>query len=435
MEYLCANPDLQEKFLSEKYDLYLHYLLSGHKEKRPTRNQYHTVLSSLPSSFDMNTYRFMNPDIKGLSCVTTHFMKHGYGEGRFWNIGMSYEILNKFLIEQEIFFDDDAIVMVNHHSSRTGAPFFLQDLANWLVDQGKKVVWLDIHPSDCFQLNPSIQKIYYFNNSNILKDILEANDPKLIYSNSTTRLVLDNAMFKNYLDRTIVHFHETYYDLYRCFNHDRAKLMRFIGQAKSTFFVADKILENFQLPKEIKKKCKVVPEFINPTRIENILKTSKRNIKNKRIKIGMCGTVCYRKNPRLFTSLAKANPKYDFIWIGGDFPHTEANLSCVPVTKDPYKQLEKLDYFMLTSSRDPCPVVVLESLLMNHKIILLEGNIRYEHPIEKLENVILIKDHKLNEKTIVQKFSSLELDNEFNKTNKNQDYIISNFSKPKIGDL
>mgnify|MGYP006452721209 FL=1 len=72
---------------------------------------------------------------------------------------------------------------------------------------------------------------------------------------------------------------------------------------------------------------------------------------------------------------------------------------------------------------------------MNHKIILLEGNIRYEHPIEELENVILIKDHKLNEKTIVQKFTGLELDNEFNKTNKNQNYIISNFSEPQIGDL
>jgi hypothetical protein len=409
--------------------------MMGQKENRPVKNLYHTELSSLPSSFDPDIYTFINPEIKKMKSPSDHFMKHGYGEGRLWDVGMSYQELNKFLVEQDIFFDDDAIVLVNHHTSRTGAPFYLQDLANWLVDQGEKVVWVDIFPSDCFKLHKSIQKIYYFGNTNILKDILDANEPRLIYSNSMTRITKDYKVFEKYLGRTILHLHETYNDLYRCFDLNRKEIITLISQFKSTYFVADKIMQNFNLPPEIKKKCKLVPEFIHPARQAKILKTRKRTRKNKRIKIGMCGTVCGRKNPRLFALLARDNPEYDFIWIGGEFPHNETNLSCLPVTKNPYKELEKLDYFILTSTRDPCPVVVLESLLMNHKIILLEGNIRYEHPIEELENVILIKDHKLNEKTIVQKFTSLKLDNEFNKTNKNQDYIISNFSKPQIGDL
>lgn len=409
--------------------------MSGHKENRPTKNQYHTVLSFLPSNFDADTYTFVNPEIKHLNCAIAHFMRHGYGEGRLWDIGMSYDTLNKFLVEQEIFFDDDAIVLINHHTSRTGAPFFLQDLANWLVDQGKKVVWLDIHPSDCFQLNPVIQKIYYFNNSNILKDILDANDPMLIYSNSTTRLIINHDMFEQYLDRTIVHLHETYYDLYRCFGEDKVALMRFIGQSKATFFVADKILQNFDLPSDIKKKCKVVPEFIHPTRIEKILETSKRTTKNKRVQIGMCGTVCYRKNPSLLAYLAEQNPQYDFVWIGGEIEHDIDNLSCIPSTDNPWYHLEQLDYFILTSTRDPCPIVVLESLLLDHKIILLEGNIRYEHPAEELENVLVIKDHNLDYRIISDKFSQLKLDTEFNQTHKNRDYILENFTQPKVGEI
>ena len=89
----------------------------------------------------------------------------------------------------------------------------------------------------------------------------------------------------------------------------------------------------------------------------------------------------------------------------------------------------------MTSTRDPCPIVVLESLLLDHKLILLEGNIRYEHPAEDLENVLVIKDHYLDNRIIAEKFSQLKLDTEFNKTHKNRDYILDNFSKPDIGEI
>lgn len=435
--YLSANPDLEESLLFDRDSLELHYLLQGHEEGRITENIYHTTLDSLPFNFDRETYCFLNPDIiyNGSLTPEIHFKKFGYGEGRVWDIGMTYEELNQTLVEQDVFFDDDTIVLVNHNTSRTGAPFYLQDLANWLVDQGEKVVWLDIFPSDCFKLHKSIQKIYYFGSTNVLKDILDANNPRLIYSNSMTRMLIDWKVFQDYLSRTVIHLHETYPDVYRCFRSDRNQILNIISQSKATYFVAEKIMKNFNLPEEIATKCKLVPEFIHPERQAKILKTKKRKRKNKRVKIGMCGTVCSRKNPRLFALIAENNPDYDFIWIGGKFDHNIKNLSCIPVTQDPYKHLEKIDYFMLTSSRDPCPVVVLESLLMNHKIILLEGNIRYEHPAEDLENVIVIKDHKLNDKAIVEKFSELELNNEFNTTNKNRDYILENFTEPKIGDI
>ena len=187
---------------------------------------------------------------------------------------MSYKTLNKFLVEQEIFFDNDAIVLINHHTCRTGARVFLQDLANWLVDEGKKVVWLDVHPSDCFDLNPAIQKIYYFNNSNILKDILDANDPMLIYSNSTSRLIIDHDMFDRYLDRTIVHLHETYYDLYSVLKKTN-RTYAFIGQSKATFWLLTKKTSTYHQTLRRSANC---TRFMHPTR-EKDFRNSKRTTK------------------------------------------------------------------------------------------------------------------------------------------------------------
>ena len=83
--------------------------MTGNKENRPVKNIYHTELSSLPNSFDPDIYTFINPEIKNTKSPSDHFMKHGYGEGRLWDVGMSYQELNKFLVEQDIFFDDDGL--------------------------------------------------------------------------------------------------------------------------------------------------------------------------------------------------------------------------------------------------------------------------------------------------------------------------------------
>ena len=82
---------------------------------------------------------------------------------------LSRGIKKATLVEQDIEIPEGAIVIVNHASTVTGAPFFAQDLANYLVDSGyDDVVFLDAHPSKCFTLNKKVKHIYYFNNVNIL---------------------------------------------------------------------------------------------------------------------------------------------------------------------------------------------------------------------------------------------------------------------------
>ena len=435
-DYFSMNPDLELLGVYSKKSLYFHYLSQGHAEKRPVVNTFKTQLTELPKDFDPNVYAFINPDLQKVRDPASHFMNHGVNEHRPYTIGMDYKKLNKFLVEQDVLVDDDSIILINHSTSKTGAPIYLQDLANWLASEGEKVVWLDIFPSKCFKLHKSIKKLYYFNCLNVLQDILEANEPKAIYANSVCLMVKKWKLFKKHLPITTIHLHETWPDASNMFHDDKTEAHEMISECKEIYFVAEKILNNFDVPAHLQHKCRIVPPMIHPDRAAKILKTRKRKRKNKRVKIGMCGTVCSRKNPMLFKELALQNPEYDFVWIGGVMENELDNLQCIPATNNPYPHFEKLDYFMLTSTRDPCPIVVLESLLMNHKLILLENNIRYEHPVSELENVLVIRDHKLSTKIITDKFKNLKLDTEFNKTNKNQDYALKVFTtRPKIGKL
>ena len=271
-EYLEMNPDLEELEITDMHTLYAHYLFRGHEEGRPAFNPYHMKLDELPENFDEDVYKFMNLDVAhNVEDVIGHFLQIGYGTYRTWDIGMTYNEMNKFLVEQDIEFPDGAIVVVNHASTVTGAPFYAQDLANWLVDQGhKNVVFLDSHPSDCFNLNKKIKHIFYFNNTNILLDILNRNNPKLIYSNSMTRMVSDYDQFAHLADRTIYHFHETYVDSIRFFRGDRKRIYQLIANSRATFFVAKRIRDNFKLPPEILEKTFVVPEFVHKSRVKNI---------------------------------------------------------------------------------------------------------------------------------------------------------------------
>lgn len=435
IQYLEMNPDLEEmQCFNHHMALYAHYYMQGHDEGRTAYNPYHCKLTELPENFDEDVYKFMNLDVaQNVEDVVDHFLNIGFGTQRTWDIGMNYEEMNKFLVEQDIEIPDGAIVIVNHASTLTGAPAFAQDLANYLVDNGyENVVFLDAHPSKYFTLNKKIKHMYYFNNVNILLDILNGSNPSLIYSNSMTRMVSDYQLFAHLAEKTIYHFHETYIDAIRFFRGERKGMYQLIANAKATFFVAKRIRDNFKLPPELQKKTFVVPEFVHKSRVEKIKKNKKRTKQNKRVKIGMCGTVCPRKNVKLFMDTAKACPEYDFVWIGGLLETDLPNVTFVDVVKNPHEILEQLDYFFLTSTRDPCPIVVLESLCMNHKIIVCEENIRYDHPSNELENFLVIKNHNFNNKEIIKQFKEFDLNVKLQKTKKNKEYFEENFTYPHV---
>ena len=226
------------------------------------------------------------------------------------------------------------------------------------------------------------------------------------------------------LSKKIIWFFHEYFDDYiktfgntNCFSFLQKHIF-------STLFLSKSLRDSFGFSEF---NSSIHGEVIDSLRLSCIDKNTKPRKKNSRPLIGMSGSLCDRKNHKLFVEVSTLLPEYDFIWVGGKIKHKSDNFSCVPRTSNPYMHYNKFDYFFLTSEQDPCPLVLLETLYMNKKVILLDGNIAYEHNYSKLENCHILKGHKNNAKIISKKLKSLKLDSKPNKTNVNREYVQNNF--------
>jgi hypothetical protein len=436
--YLNNNPDVEEAGISTEYAAMGHYIIHGSRENRLYHNT--TNNSLLPDNFDYRIYRILNSDLNIFTTkiqLENHYIQHGKKEGRRYFCGMSYEQILSIKNNQQ---DSDllrpSILLINHDCSLTGAPILLQDTANWLCENNfENIIFVDVVPNTLFKLNDKIKKIYHFNDENILLNIINNTISISIYSNSLTPMVKNPKLFSHVLYKTIFHFHECYSDIISYIdNYDTFKYI--VDNSNNMPFVASQIVTDSNLVGI--DKVKLVSPFIPDDKIKLISKYKKTPgqgiFKTDKIKIGMCGSISERKNPQLFVHLAKMNPEYQFVWIGGEIESKPQNLECIKQTNNPYEHFAELDYFFLTSIRDPCPVVILENFLMNNKVILLENNIKYSHDVSKLENVYIIRNHNNNFDTINNEFQKLPLNNEPNKTQKNVKYIENYFSTYKITD-
>ena len=436
--YLEFNRDLTKNGILSQTQAEDHYIRHGNKENRVYSRE--GILTALPEDFDWRIYNILNPDIalrfNTKESSENHYRAFGHKENRQFRSSLTYEALSNLLHNQNINDNidntDSCIALINHESSLTGAPIFLQDLANWMCQYHSNIIFIDCVPNSHYKLNKNIRKYYYFKDANKLKNILDnLNNLDIIYSNSVNSIVESIDVFKKYIHKTVFHLHECREDIDRVLNNN---LQYIVDNSYKTIFVAKNIAKNCNVDKH--HKVSLCPEFIEKNRTDYILSQSQIDIKPKeKITIGMCGTNCHRKNPKLFASLARLNPEYDFIWIGADITQTidsPKNLKSIPETKNPYIHLNDIDYFLLTSKRDPCPIVVLENLLLNNKLILLHDNIRYEHDITKLENTIIIRDHNNDPIKITKALKESNLNKEPNQTKANQNYILENFCyKPR----
>lgn len=392
--------------------------------------------------FDPRLYLLLNNDLKQrlktYEEAFHHFATNKDSSEREYKHEKTYEEIMEIKSSQHVN-PDSSIVLINHESTRTGAPMYLQDFANWLDEQGVEgILFMDCIPNSIYKLNSNIEVAYHFNDHDTLLSILDSCNPDIIYGNSLCPIVENFHLYDKYLSKTIMHFHECTQDIVSYLIDKQYDLYVLLSKLKNTFFVADKIKqETLQAVSDvgdirsIEKKSYIVPEFINQERVQKINENQKRST-NKRPLIGMCGVKSDRKNYQLFTSVAQRNKDFDFVWIGAEFEHDVENLKCIPQTDNPYKLFATLDYFFLTSTRDPCPIVVLENMLLNNKIILLENNIKYTHDLDKLENVYYIEDHYNDAQAISNWIKENKLNTKPNKTNKNKDYILHNFTSPRV---
>lgn len=400
---------------------------------------------ALPYDFDPRLYKYYNKDLRLLSDieVSKHYLEYGKKENRTYFCGISFDSI----IENTKTSSPGSVLLINHEISKTGAPLFLYDLYEELTHRNifKNVCMVEPFPN---KILPKLNnKIYHFNNLNTLHDILLSTNPTLIYSNSLNFYLYNWDYFKYWHKKTIIHFHETM--RFAKFFIDR--ISTDVKNIK-TFVVSDTIKEEF-LQNTNFTNIDVFSPFISlnkQSQIKTLYKMNhdEKNLPNldrSKITIGMCGDISDRKNILLFLKLAIQYSQYNFVWVGGyNLMKTKASLDpdnnyvvpdnfyWVPITENPYQYFKIFDYFFLTSKEDPCPIVILENLLLNNKIIVIKNNIKTQHRKDLLENYIEI-DEKTDE-GVIRAFGDLDLNRLPNSTTHNSRYIDNFYSIPTLID-
>jgi len=384
-------------------------------------------LGSLPEDFDPNIYRIINPDVYNLKDdeLKKHYLIYGVREKRKYKFSINKKSKSKC-----------CPLFINHEISLTGGPIFLYDFVSYLKNNNivKNPIIAEPYENDLFD-NYEIQKVYHYNDPEKLLEIIKNINPVFIYSNSL------NIYYK-YINKFIDYWHKTYFHFHETLSFVDNNIISKIKNEK-IFVVADRIKKEFETIGCT--NIEVFPPFISQEKtfhIKNLSSKLKEKI-NDKITIGMSGNVCDRKNFHLFYQLAKNCPQYNFVWIGGDEdwmgsflymyryePESLDNFKHIPHTDNPYFYFKNLDYFFLTSKNDPCPIVVLENLLINNRIITIKDNIFYQHnKLELKENLIEIENNE--ETKIIETFKSLNL-TKYTKNTIGEKYIEKNFFKPKI---
>lgn len=437
-EYIKHNNDIFTKKM--QYDA----INSCNDSKKNVSNSTNTITqkNNLPKDFKTEIYKLLNSDLSNMTTeeLEQHYLCHGIYENREYKLDINIDI------NENIEYIKSSIVFINHESSLTGAPIFIYDFVKYLKENNILIdpIIIEPFPRQHFD-HYDINKYYHFNDKTKLLNILQKINPTLIYSNSINLLFNNIKNFKEFQQKVIFHFHESIENIN----------LNNLAEIKNNqiFVVADKIkkqLENFGCTNVF-----VFPPFLDHIKISHIESQAKRNkpiISNKYRKldtkkpvVGMSGTICERKGFLLFYNLAKYNSDKEFIWIGGDKNWIDRasdiykqefidldNFFHIPQTTNPYPFYNIINYFVLTSTNDPCPIVVLESLLLNKKVICLKNNIFYDH--SQCKNVISIDNTNQNDNQIIKNISlhlnNLSFKNQIGLSGKL--YIKKYFSKPYV---
>lgn len=388
--YVEYNSDLRGM---TELQLQEHYVLHGIQEQR-------IYSVELPEDFDVEIYRCMNMDIfdQTDSWLKRHYYQHGQYEQRTYSdrlfdkdFFIKYNNLNETAtyidylkdtrqIKSQAMLDiinslpnlENYLLLVSHDNSIYGATHYLYLLFEYLRSKNFKVKILDA------DFNPMLKEkyavsdddiLYYKKDATLLYHICVKTNPGKIFFNSMSFAMAEAA---KYLDRQklIIHSHEVRQH-YTC-------------SVAPDFVVAKTISEQYEEPPKIQppiissETLKLTDiEFFKPADVKNYL----GKLSNNKITIGMCGSLTARKNYKLFIELAENLEQFNFLWVGGhqDVGEDVDNFYHVKNVELPYRYYNLMDYFILCSTEDPCPYVVLENLYVGNKVLTFEKNIYTRH--------------------------------------------------------
>lgn len=451
--YKYLNPDLRNMTDSE---LMYHYEYHGRKENRLYNLQ-------LPTNFDVLMYKEFNPDLKNVSDVEAkkHFCMYGLKENRRYNdihfdrlyFSEKYKLdpddpnlYNEYTkdirqdknnyFERNIHttFKDkrECILMVNHDHKMFGASLCLLQNYKILCEYFKQYDIIMVHdqePINREKLDEN-QLYTYHNDPTYLYKIYIKLNPVLIYVNSVNYAI---SRFIDYIpkEKLLLHSHESkinyHYFMDESVIPDFVVSNRIANEYKKTPQILTPLLLNY---KEILEKS------IIPFSDENSITNHYGKINLNKITICMCGQVCERKNYNLFLKIGDKFPEYNFIWIGNPKLSLVKNIYNIDYTNNPYQYFKQIvDVFILFSKEDPCPMVVLENILLETPILTFAPNILYNHYDELIKEFYVEYPLEINLKNCEDAIKSLNIHKrDFNKlsTNNGLRYILSHFYEQNI---
>jgi len=334
------------------------------------------------------------------------------------------------------------IFLVNHSSSTNGATMFLFDIHRILSHRFSncQIVLVDefhnVELCKRARLEEGSTYLNYKYDVNLLTMLTQKFQPRVVLINSS------NNVFSRYLDwimeampqiTTFTHSHEI-------MEHYRPIMSR-VPQ----FVVSNKIRDEYRAMTD--QPIRIQPPIHDRATWEGILRKSMykvdraiRNTKGEtmppgRTVIGMSGQLVARKNPGLFRLCAERFPQHNFMWIGGDEEKGKELFAGVPnifhisTTTNPYQYFKMLDYFVLFSTIDPCPFVVIEALFLNITVVTFFDNMYYNHGLFSSTIRLLYKEFPGS--ITLESFSKMmkSISPPYKKTTVGRDYVMANFSE------
>tara|TARA_B100001094_G_C18193100_1_gene808663 strand:+ start:3626 stop:4771 length:1146 start_codon:yes stop_codon:yes gene_type:complete len=228
----------------------------------------------------------------------------------------------------------DCDVLIVSHTSDGGAKTYVMELCKTLNKKSIKT-----HLCLPFKFDSH----YSFNNNKqILKDIiLRGNIKQIIFS--SWHFAFDYVLeSKIVLDKSI----------FLC--------QEYIKDYANTFDIRTIVCVGNQIAKDLHDKHIVLS---CPWKTDWNFGSHRRN-NSKKVVIGMVGNIDdKRKNFAYFKHISSILTNINFVWIGGPSTVIKNNLCIKKFTDDVYSELYELDYLFLSSTHDPCPYVVLESIV------------------------------------------------------------------------
>lgn len=214
--------------------------------------------------------------------------------------------------------------------------------------------------------------------------------PDLIYANSLGSLLLA-ATLRLPLTPVLLHLHE----LELSFAEDWDKYKRFLRWPQRFIAVSDPVrtmlIDTFGIPNE---QISVIHEFV---RDEDFAAVSEGKSRQETLDapfiVGGAGKPSWRKGTTLWLQTAVEMKKlmgrrpFKFVWVGvrDNFEshafQVEARkhgvqdlVQFIPATTEPLPYYKGFDVFAMTSWEDPCPVVVLENMMLGKPVACFAGS-------------------------------------------------------------